>query len=139
MTLLVGYHMNVSKTTDDMTDPVFSPATFLPALRRRVRRISAPLLYSALLMFYAFRRAETPAWAKRIVLGALVYLLSPFDAIPDLSPILGYTDDLGVLSYGLVMIAAYINPEVRSSARQTLTSWIGAPDETIIAKVDDLL
>lgn len=120
----------------EMSQPVFHPDSFLRTLRRHLRRMSTPLLYSALLMYYAFRRSETPSWAKRIVLGAFVYLLSPFDAIPDLSPLLGYTDDLGVLSYGLVMIAAYINPEVRLSARKTLTSWIGEPDEATLASVD---
>jgi hypothetical protein len=39
------------------------------------------------------------AWAKNIILGTLGYLLAPFDAIPDLSPIIGYTDDIGVLSF----------------------------------------
>lgn len=101
--------------------------------------MSTPLLYSALLMFYAFRRNDTPAWAKRIIFGALVYLISPIDAIPDLSPIIGYTDDLGVLMYGLVMIAAYINHEVRSSARQTLHAWIGPTDESLLVRIDQLL
>lgn len=122
-----------------MSDPLVPAASFTHQLRRKVRHLSTPLLYAALLMFYAFRRSETPAWAKRIVMGALVYLLSPLDAIPDLAPILGYTDDFGVLTYSLVMIAAYINPEVRASARQTLTVWIGTPDESALLRIDRML
>ena len=116
-----------------------TPDTILHFLRRKINAISAPLLYVALLMYYAFNRAETPAWAKRIVMGAFVYLISPIDAIPDLSPIIGYTDDLGVLTYGLVMIAAYINEEVRTSARRTLHAWIGPADESQLGKIDRLL
>lgn len=108
-------------------------------LQKKFKYFSSPLLYSALLMFYAFRKNDTPIWAKRIVMGALVYLITPLDAIPDLAPILGYTDDLGVLSYGLVMIAAYIDPNVRTSARQTLHAWIGPTEETLLQKVDHLL
>lgn len=111
----------------------------LVSLRRKIRYISSPLLYAALLMFYAFRRSDTPAWAKRIVIGAFVYLFSPIDAIPDLSPILGYTDDLGVLTYSLVMIAAYINKDIRSTARHTLHDWIGQVDEAQLIKIDQLL
>lgn len=122
-----------------MTEPSSLPSSFVHQLRRRVRQLSTPLLYAALLMYYAFRRRETPAWAKRIVMGALVYLLTPFDAIPDLSPLLGYTDDLGVLSYGLVMIAAYIDHEVRAAARQTLTSWTGTPDASALERIDRML
>lgn len=122
-----------------MTSAKQLPSNVLHLLRRKIRSISSPLVYSALLMFYAFRRNDTPAWAKRIVTGALVYLLSPIDAIPDLSPIIGYTDDLGVLTYGLVLIAAYINEDVRSSARQTLHAWIGPSDESMLRKIDQLL
>jgi uncharacterized membrane protein YkvA (DUF1232 family) len=116
-----------------------TPSTILSTLRGMVRHISAPLLYAALLMYYAFRRSDTPAWAKRIVMGAFVYLFSPLDAIPDLSPFIGYTDDLGVLMYGLVMIAAYINQDVRASARHTLYTWIGHIPASRLSRIDDLL
>lgn len=111
----------------------------MSTLRGKVRHISAPLLYAALLMYYAFRRSDTPPWAKRIVMGAFVYLFTPLDAIPDLSPFIGYTDDLGVLMYGLVMIAAYIDQDVRASARHTLDTWIGPIAESRLKKIDDLL
>lgn len=34
---------------------------------------------------------------KAIVIGALIYFISPIDAIPDMAPFLGFTDDLGVV------------------------------------------
>jgi uncharacterized membrane protein YkvA (DUF1232 family) len=122
-----------------MSHQHLSTDTIINFLRRKINYIGAPLLYAALLMYHAFNRTETPAWAKRIVMGALVYLVSPFDAIPDLSPIIGYTDDLGVLTYSLVMIAAYINDGVRASARQSLHAWIGYVDESQLRKIDRLL
>jgi len=122
-----------------MASSTFHSSTIIQELRKKIRHISAPLLYSALLMFYAFKRNETPSWAKRIILGALVYLIVPVDAIPDISPVIGYTDDLGVLMYGLVMVAAYINDKVRSSARQTLQAWIGPVNESVLSKIDRLL
>jgi len=90
------------------------------------------VVYTALLLFYAYRRKETPTWAKNIVLGTLGYLISPIDAIPDLSPIIGYTDDLGVLTFGLVTISAYVNKEVKDNARNKLAKWFGS------VKQDDL-
>lgn len=117
----------------------FFKSAFLNSLRKKIKHISSSLLYSTLLMYYAFRRKETPAWAKRIVMGAFVYLLSPFDAIPDLSPVIGYTDDMGVMLYGLVLIAAYINHDVRTSARHTLESWIGPVDQDVIRHIDERL
>ncbi|RMF22634.1 MAG: DUF1232 domain-containing protein [Bacteroidetes bacterium] len=89
------------------------------------RQAGLKAVYSALLLFYAFKRKDTPGWAKNIILGTLGYLLTPFDSIPDLTPFLGFTDDLGVLSFGLVTIACYINDEVRIQARKKLREWFG--------------
>lgn len=44
------------------------------------------------------RDGRVPLWKKLAGLLAVVYFLSPVDAIPDFIPILGWMDDLGVLS-----------------------------------------
>ena len=67
----------------------------------------------------------------------LGYFLAPIDAIPDLSPIIGYTDDIGVLSFGLVTIAAYVNKEVRDQARGRLKNWFGEYDPKQLEPVDE--
>ena len=108
-------------------------------LRKKIKHVSSSLLYVALLMYHAFRRKETPAWAKRIVIGAFAYLFLPIDAIPDLTPLIGYTDDMGVMLYSLVLIAAYINEDVRKAARHTLESWIGPVDQVILGQIDERL
>jgi uncharacterized membrane protein YkvA (DUF1232 family) len=96
-------------------------------------------VYSVLLMVYAFRRKDSPAWAKRIIIGALGYVLTPIDAIPDLTPLIGYTDDLGVLSFGLVAIASYINVDVRIEARQGVKFLFGEVDLDSMQEVDSKL
>ncbi len=117
----------------------FSENKLWKKLSRFARKIGIKAVYSALLLFYAYRRSDTPKWAKNIIIGVLGYLLSPIDAIPDLSPILGYTDDLGVLSFGLVTIAAYVNIEVRENARKRLQDWFGEYDASEIQDIDDKL
>lgn len=96
-------------------------------------------VYAILLMFYAYREKETPAWAKRIIVGTIGYVLTPFDAVPDLSPIVGYTDDLGVLSFGLVAIASHINDSVRINARRQMGSMFGTIDLDQLRTVDEKL
>ena len=105
-------------------------------LRKHSVAIGQKTVYSVLLMFYAFRRSETPTFARTIILGTLGYFLAPFDSIPDLTPVIGYTDDLGVLSFGLVTIAAYINDEVRIKARKALKGVFGDLDLRILQCVD---
>lgn len=97
------------------------------------------VVYTSLLLFYAYKRKETPAWAKRIVLGTLGYLIAPIDMIPDLTPIIGYTDDIGILSFGLVTIAAYVNDDVKTNAKTRLEKWFGKFDEDQLKEVEDQL
>ncbi len=94
------------------------------------------LIYSVLLMVYAYQSERTPVWARRIILGALAYLLSPIDSIPDLTPFIGFTDDLGIISFGLVSIACYINNDVREKAKAKLFSLIKDVDEKELQAVD---
>lgn len=37
-------------------------------------------------------------YRKSIVVGALIYFIMPIDSIPDLAPLIGYLDDLGVVT-----------------------------------------
>jgi uncharacterized membrane protein YkvA (DUF1232 family) len=115
----------------------FSEAKLWTKLGKYARQIGLKSVYIILLLFFAYRRKDTPGWAKRIVLGVLGYLIMPLDAIPDLSPIIGYTDDLGVLSFGLVTIAAYINDEVREKARNQLHKWFGDYNAIELEEVDE--
>lgn len=96
-------------------------------------------IYTAMLLYFAYQRKDTPAWAKRIVLGALGYLVVPIDAIPDLSPFIGLTDDVGVLSFGLVTIAAYINDEVREKARAQVSKLLPTVEEEDFEAVEKQL
>ena len=96
-------------------------------------------VYSALLLYYAYRRKDTPAWAKRVITGVLAYFIAPIDAIPDLTPFIGFTDDLGVLGFGLATIAVYINKEVRLNARTQLEKWFENIDQKELDSVDKTL
>ncbi len=44
---------------------------------------------------------RTPAWKKILLAAAVIYTVSPVDAIPDVIPVIGWLDDIGVL--GLVI------------------------------------
>ena len=36
-----------------------------------------------------------------IIIGAIVYVISPIDAIPDIIPFLGWVDDIGVVAFAM--------------------------------------
>ena len=55
---------------------------------------------------------------KVIIEMALAYLVASIDSIPDLIPVLAFSDDLGLLITVLSKIAIQIKNEYRQQARQ---------------------
>jgi uncharacterized membrane protein YkvA (DUF1232 family) len=49
-------------------------------------------------------------YRKTIVVFALIYFISPIDAIPDLAPLFGYMDDLGVITALLKYLGSELIP-----------------------------
>ena len=107
----------------------FSEEGFWDKLKNVFKKAGIKVVYSALMLYYAYQRKETPVWAKTIIVGALGYFISPIDAIPDLTPIVGYADDLGVLVVAIGAVSAYIDSEVKQSAKDKLHNWFGEFDE----------
>ena len=57
---------------------------------------------------------------RAALVGALAYFVLPFDVVPDVLPLLGYTDDAAVLLTALRMVAGHMRPEHREAARDAL-------------------
>ena len=74
-------------------------------------------------MYYAALDSDTPAWSKATIFASLGYFISPIDAIPDLTPVVGYADDLGVLAAALAATAVHIKDEHVQKAKETLRGW----------------
>lgn len=101
---------------------------FWEKLLRFGRTAGSELVEKALYLFYTLQRPQTPAWARRVIYGALAYFVLPFDFISDLIPAVGYTDDLGVIVAALGTVALYITPEVKEKARAQTERWFGTKD-----------
>ncbi len=100
-------------------------AGFWSRALRFLRFAGKQLIHKALLLHYAAQNPRTPKWAKTAIYGALVYLLSPLDLIPDLLPAVGYTDDLWVLAAAVATVTLYINDDVQEQAARRLQAWFG--------------
>ena len=105
----------------------YSASRFWKKLGPRAQSIGRGALEKALYLYYAVQNENTPKWAKRVIYGALGYFIFPLDAIPDLAPLIGYTDDLSVMTAALATVAFYITPEVKAQARQKLSAWFDDP------------
>ena len=114
----------------------YSEARFGEKLVSSAKSAGVKVIYAALLLFYTVKRPEVPTRVKAVIYGALGYFISPVDAIADLLPMVGYTDDIGVLLLALSICAMYVNDEVRQKARQKLGQWFGRDITAEILEVE---
>ena len=106
-------------------EEAYSDAGFRSKLTRYARVAGREVVEKALWLYYAMQEEKAPAWAKASIIGALGYFISPLDAIVDLTPVVGYADDLGVLALAVAAVATYINDDVREKTRVRMREWFG--------------
>lgn len=104
----------------------YSEDSFWEKIKKFGKKAGSKVVYVALLLFYCLKDGDVPVWAKTVIVGSLAYFISPVDAIPDIVPVAGYTDDLGSLVAALGIVAAYINEDIKQKAKAKLVDWFGA-------------
>jgi len=62
------------------------------------------LLFAIIKDYYNGDYRQVPFWTIAAIVTALLYVLSPIDAIPDFIPVVGYLDDAAVVTVCLKMI-----------------------------------
>ena len=108
----------------------FEPADRLAQDRESVRRrfwsklkrvvAKLPFVEDLLAVYYCAFDKQTPRHVQAALLGAIAYFILPFDFVPDMLPVLGFTDDAAVLATAIRMVASNITSEHREAARTAL-------------------
>jgi uncharacterized membrane protein YkvA (DUF1232 family) len=108
----------------------FEPAERLAKDRESVRRrfwvkfkrvmAQLPFAEDLLAAYYCAFDKRTPRQVQVALLGAIAYFILPFDFIPDMLPIFGFTDDAAVLATAIRLVASHITPDHRDAARAAL-------------------
>lgn len=93
------------------------------------------MVYAAFILYYTLQSDKISVKDKAIIIGALGYLISPLDVIPDAIPIAGLGDDLAVLVYVLNKVWGNVSDEVKEKAKSKLCKWF---DEDEIAEINTL-
>jgi uncharacterized membrane protein YkvA (DUF1232 family) len=91
---------------------------FWAKLRRFASRL--PFAEDLLAAYYCAFDRDTPRHVQATLIGALAYFVLPFDVIPDMLPVLGFTDDAAVLATAIKLVASHIRPEHRDAAKQAI-------------------
>ena len=75
------------------------------------------LLSKALLLFVLLIDADISVSTKALIVGALLYLIDPLDIVPDLTPFIGFLDDLAVIAALLTVLSNQIRPHHKYQAQ----------------------
>ena len=81
-----------------------------------------PYVRDVVALYFCMVDADTPPWAKTAIATALVYFLSPVDAIPDVLAGIGFTDDAGVIAGTISTVLAFISDRHRQQAETFLNA-----------------
>jgi uncharacterized membrane protein YkvA (DUF1232 family) len=92
----------------------------------KLKKVAArlPFVEDLLAAYYCAFDKETPRHVQAALLGAIAYFVLPFDFIPDMLPVLGFTDDAAVLATALRLVATNITEDHRCAARTALRRGI---------------
>lgn len=112
----------------------FTNGEFLEKISKIAKRAGAKLVYIALVLYYTLQSDKVALKDKAIIVGALGYLVSPLDVIPDAIPIVGLGDDLAVLLYVISKIGN-VSEEIKEKAKSKLTKWF---DEDEMEEINEL-
>lgn len=103
----------------------YSEENLWDKVKENAKSIGAGLVYKAFQLYYVTQNPNCPLKVKATILGALGYLISPIDFIPDLIPVLGYTDDAAAIAVAITMAQMYIDDDVKFKAKQKIADLLG--------------
>ncbi len=112
----------------------YSESGLWDKIRKNIAKIGVKVIYQALLLYYVAQSPNCPAKIKAGIIGALGYLISPIDLIPDIMPGIGYADDAAAIATAVALAQIYITDEIKAQAKAKIADLLG---EDVLANLDD--
>jgi len=109
--------------TDTDYSTAFSDSAFWEKVKKYAKQAGATVLEPALTLYYALIDKDTSGVAKATIVAALGYFISPIDVIPDITPLVGFSDDLGILVAALAAVSSQIKDEYKEMAKDKMREW----------------
>ena len=96
--------------------------SFWTKITNEAGKVGGKAIYIALVLYYTAMSESTSIARKSMIFGGLGYLLLPLDIIPDFIAVVGYTDDIAVLTALISTVATSITEYVKATAIQKYRS-----------------
>ncbi len=118
-------------TEDDLSESMskygkdYDDNKFWNVVKKYGGKIGQDVLGKAFRLYYVLKNKDVPFSVKGIIVGALGYLIMPIDLIPDIVPILGWTDDAAAIALALAQVNSYIDVDVEHQADEKVKELMG--------------
>jgi|LauGreDrversion4_2_1035121.scaffolds.fasta_scaffold1040847_2 uncharacterized membrane protein YkvA (DUF1232 family) len=106
----------------------YSEDGFWQKIKTFAQKIGASGLYYALVLYYMWDDPKISATDKTLIIAALGYLILPVDLIPDVMPMIGFSDDISAMVMVLKKLKGSLTEEHREQATQKLREWFPTAD-----------
>ena len=115
----------------------FSEESLWEKIKKFSKAAGSKVIYAVLLLYYAMSDKNVSIKTKLYIAAALGYFILPTDAIFDLTPIIGYSDDLGVLLFSLKQLSTCITPEVQQKAKSKIKEWFEGVEDKELKELEE--
>lgn len=109
---------------------------FFDKLKKVLKVVGVKGVYMLLLLYNTLQRKDIPPKEKSIIIGALGYFILPLDALPDITPIVGYSDDIFALGMAILKVMPYIDDEMKEKSREQIMKWFKIPESELNLLID---
>lgn len=104
----------------------YSDNRFWKKIERVAKKVGATVLLPVFTLYYMLQDNNVSLQHKAYIVGALGYFILPLDLIPDgILPVIGFTDDIAVMTLVLKLVKDSITPEIKARANQRVAEIMG--------------
>ena len=104
----------------------YSDNRFLKKVERVAKKVGATVLLPVFTLYYMLQDDKVSLQHKAYIVGALGYFILPIDLIPDgILPVIGFTDDIAVMTLVLKLVKDSITPEIKARANARVSEITG--------------
>ena len=82
----------------------YSDESFWDKVKNFAKKAGCEVIGKVVLLYNVAKDPDTPMTAKGLIYGALGYFIMPLDAVPDITPFVGFSDDLTALVTVITML-----------------------------------
>lgn len=114
----------------------YNEKSFFDKLKKVLKVVGVKGVYMLLLLYNTLQRKDIPPKEKSIIIGALGYFILPLDALPDITPIVGYSDDIFALGMAILKVMPYIDDEMKEKSKEQIIKWFKISEADLNLLVD---